>query len=115
MAKLKMHKPNQLRMADTQSVKVAVVADRRITGRKLQARRYAVWLRDPTCAMCGRVVPYPSGFELDHVVPLFMGGEDVEENCQVLCVHVEIIDGQRIKKGCHVAKSATEQQPEGRG
>lgn len=115
MAKLKMHKPNQLRMADTQSVKVAVVADRRITGRRLQARRYGVWLRDPTCAMCGRVVPYPSGFELDHVVPLFMGGEDVEENCQVLCVHVEIIDGQRIKKGCHAAKSATEQQPEGRG
>jgi len=111
MAKLKMHKPNTLRMADTRSVKVAVVADRRITGRRLQARRYAVWLRDPTCAMCGRVVAYPSGFELDHKVPLFMGGEDVEENCQVLCVHVEMIDGQRVKTGCHVSKSALEQQP----
>lgn len=110
MAKLKMHKPNTLKMADTQVVKVAVVADRRITGRKLQARRYAVWLRDPRCAVCKRVVPYPSGFELDHIVPLFMGGEDVESNCQILCVHVQIIDGQRIKTGCHVAKSAAEQQ-----
>lgn len=42
MSKLKMHNPNTLRMADTQTVKVAVVADRRITGRRLQARRHAV-------------------------------------------------------------------------
>ncbi len=110
MTKLKMHKPNTLKMADTKPLKVAVVADRRITGRRLQARRYSVWLRDPTCAKCGRVVPYPSGFELDHITPLFMGGDDVEANCQVLCVHVEVIDGQRIKTGCHVSKSATEQQ-----
>src|SRR5690606_6187056 len=96
MAKLKMHKPSTLRMADTQSVKVAVVADRRITGRKLQARRHAIWLRDPTCVACGRVVPYPHGFELDHKVPLFMGGEDVEENCQVLCVHFEVRDGALV-------------------
>lgn len=110
MAKLKMHKPSTLRMADTQPVKVAVVADRRITGRKLQARRLAVWTRNPSCAACGRVVAYPSGFELDHVVPLFMGGEDVEENCQVLCVHVEVIDGRSVKTGCHADKSATEQK-----
>ncbi|MHC3750703.1 HNH endonuclease [Stutzerimonas stutzeri] len=110
MAKLKMHKPSTLRMADTQPVKVAAVADRRITGRKLQARRLAVWSRNPCCAECGRLVDYPSGFELDHIVPLFMGGEDVEQNCQVLCVHVEMVGGQRVKTGCHVAKSATEQR-----
>jgi 5-methylcytosine-specific restriction endonuclease McrA len=110
MAKLKMHKPNQLQVIDTRTVKVPVVADRRITGRRLQARRYAVWLRNPTCAKCGRVVPFPSGFELDHKVPLHKGGLDTEENCQVLCVHVEIIDGQRIKTGCHVEKSAADQQ-----
>ena len=109
MAKLKMHKPSTLRMADTQPVKVAVVADRRITGRRLQARRLAVWSRDPHCAECGRVVAYPQGFELDHKVPLFMGGDDTEDNCQVLCVQVEVVGGQRVKTGCHVAKSATEQ------
>lgn len=110
MAKLRMHRANLLQVIDTRTVKVPVVADRRITGRRLQARRYAVWLRNPTCAECGRVVPYPSGFELDHKVPLYQGGLDTEENCQVLCVHVEIVDGQRVKTGCHVEKSAADQQ-----
>ena len=110
MPRLRMHKPNTLRMASTPAPKVKVVADRRITGRRLQARRKDIWLRDPACAMCGRVVGYPSGFELDHIVPLFMGGEDAEDNCQVLCVEVHIIDGRRVKTGCHAEKSATEEQ-----
>jgi len=103
MAKLKMHRP-AIKMADTQRVKVAVVADRRITGRRLQARRLAVWQRDPTCAVCGRVVAYPAGFELDHIVPLFMGGEDVEANCQILCV--DSPDGRY--QGCHAKKTRTD-------
>lgn len=107
MARLKMVK-SPLRMATSQIVKVPVVADRRITGRRLQARRLAVWRQDPTCAACGRVVNFPDGFELDHKVPLFMGGEDVEANCQVLCVRFEMIEGQRIKKGCHASKTSTE-------
>ena len=28
---------------------------------------------------------YPDGFQLDHVIALVNGGEDSEENCQVLC------------------------------
>nr|WP_248290037.1 HNH endonuclease signature motif containing protein [Advenella sp. EE-W14] len=35
--------------------------------------------------MCGRFTLFPNGFELDHRVPLHQGGEDVEENCQILC------------------------------
>lgn len=97
-----------LKMAASQVVKVPVVADRRITGRRLQARRLAVWKREPTCAVCGRVVDYPRGFELDHKVPLFMGGEDIEANCQVLCVRFELVGGQRVKVGCHVTKTADE-------
>ncbi|MCP1646981.1 5-methylcytosine-specific restriction endonuclease McrA [Pseudomonas nitroreducens] len=31
------------------------------------------------------MVAYPSGFELDHKVPLYLGGADTEENCQILC------------------------------
>lgn len=107
MAKLKMHR-SPLKMATTQALRVQVVADRRVTGRRLQARRLSVWRLDPTCAACGRVVNFPDGFELDHKVPLFMGGEDVEANCQVLCVRFEIIEGRRIKKGCHASKTATE-------
>lgn len=74
MTKLKMLR-SPLKMAASKIAKVQVVADRRITGRRLQARRLAVWRQDPTCAVCGRVVDYPGGFELDHKVPLFMGGE----------------------------------------
>ncbi|MGP5283164.1 HNH endonuclease [Pseudomonas helleri] len=107
MARLKMLK-SPLKMATTQITKAHVVADRRITGRRLQARRLSVWKRDPTCAVCGRLVAYPQGFELDHKVPLFMGGEDLEANCQVLCVRFEMIEGQRIKRGCHASKTSAE-------
>nr|MBF0682533.1 HNH endonuclease [Pseudomonas sp.] len=57
----------------------------RITGRRLQATRLRIWSRDPHCAMCRKLVEYPAGFELDHRVPLFKGGEDSDENMQVLC------------------------------
>lgn len=107
MARLKTIK-SPLKMAESRVAQVQIVADRRITGRRLQARRLAVWQRDPTCAVCGRVVDYPRGFELDHKVPLFMGGEDVEENCQVLCVHFKVIDGQLTKTGCHASKTSAE-------
>lgn len=58
---------------------------KRITGRALQARRARVWSRDPHCAMCGKLVSFPDGFELDHKVSLYVGGEDTEVNCQCLC------------------------------
>ncbi|NLY58832.1 MAG: HNH endonuclease [Gammaproteobacteria bacterium] len=105
MAKLTMLKPS-LQAIDTRTLKPATVSDTRITGRRLQNRRYSIWKRDPHCAGCGRVVGYPGGFELDHIVPLYQGGPDTEENCQVLCIHVEIVDGQRVKTGCHVGKTA---------
>jgi 5-methylcytosine-specific restriction endonuclease McrA len=51
------------------------------------------------------VVAYPGGFELDHVVPLHLGGEDDESNCQLLCVHFEVRDGALVKLGCHADKT----------
>lgn len=69
----------------------------RLRGRALQARRLNLWAADPKCAMCGRLTRYPEGFELDHKVPLFKGGEDAEDNLQVLCSGVN---------GCHAKKSA---------
>lgn len=71
----------------------------RITGRALQKRRLSVWTKDPTCALCGRLTDYPSGFELDHRIPLFKDGEDTEANCQVLCNGVN---------GCHEKKTAAD-------
>lgn len=75
-----------------------------MAGNALQRRRLRIWEQRPTCAMCGRVVAYPRSFELDHIVPLWQGGEDSDNNCQLLCVHW--CDG--IKHGCHAAKTAME-------
>lgn len=68
-----------------------------MTGRRLQERRMRLWLRaEARCEQCGRVVAYPQGFEVDHVVPLFQGGPDTDENCRVLCCGPE---------SCHEAKT----------
>jgi 5-methylcytosine-specific restriction enzyme A len=101
--RLKMHGPI-LKMAKPQGPAVKVVADRRITGRRLQARRLEMWLANPHCAECGRWVVFPGGFELDHMVPLGLGGEDVEANCQILCV--DSPDGHEV--GCHSRKTDTD-------
>src|SRR5690606_32790329 len=71
-------------------------ADKRITGRALQARRPKMWTESPHCASCGALVDYPFGFELDHIVPLSQGGPDVEDNCQILCAG---------PFGCHAVKT----------
>ncbi|MBG5755181.1 HNH endonuclease [Pseudomonas aeruginosa] len=90
----------RLRMLQTGCIRpLPSVVDRRIAGRKLQNRRLRVWSRNPCCAMCGRLCDFPGGFELDHKVPLFKGGEDTEENCQVLCSGPD---------GCHAKKTNTD-------
>lgn len=66
----------------------------RMAGRKLQARRLRIWSNDPHCAHCRDLVRYPDGFELDHKQALIHGGDDTDDNCQVLCLP------------CHVNKSA---------
>lgn len=98
--RLKMH-GSGLKMAKPSGPTVRVVAERRITGRRLQSRRLEMWLTNPHCAECGRWVLFPQGFELDHKVPLGLGGEDIEANCQILCV--DSPDGSVI--GCHRRKT----------
>lgn len=78
---------------------------KRITGRTLQQRRQRIWLRRPHCALCGALVAYPGGFELDHIVSLQAGGADTDENCQVLCID---IPGRAGKVGCHRIKTAAD-------
>lgn len=61
--------------------------DARLRGRALQARRLRKWVEaDGCCAKCGRLTNYPDGFQLDHIKALVNGGEDKEDQTQVLCL-----------------------------
>lgn len=66
-------------------------ADGRMRGRKLQARRLRVWQTDPHCAVCRSLTDITTGtarpFQLDHITALVNGGEDADDNCQVLCIN----------------------------
>lgn len=75
---------------------IRVIAVKRITGRRLQAMRAALFSRNPLCVECqkvGRVVP---ATQRDHIIPLAEGGADDETNEQGLCDE------------CHEAKSLGE-------
>lgn len=98
MAKLQTLKP-RLSAAPIRQLRVLSTKDNRITGSRLQARRFKLWKGNPHCAQCGRLVDYPYGFELDHKVALMHGGEDTEENCQILCSDYYGV------KGCHSKKT----------
>ena len=64
---------------------IVKLQNKRITGRTLQKRREEVYLNsNGLCSMCERVVLF-SDYELDHIVPLYLGGEDIVENTQCLC------------------------------
>lgn len=110
MARLQTLKP-RLKPAAGRQLATTNTAERRITGSRLQARRYRLWLASPVCAQCGQVVSYPSGFELDHKVPLYQGGADTEDNCQILCVRFELVNGQQVKAGCHAEKTQADGAP----
>lgn len=65
--------------------------DGRLRGRGLQARRMRLWAKAAgRCAMChcltGIAKDSMHPFNLDHRVPLYKGGEDIEDNLQLLCV-----------------------------
>lgn len=95
---------NKLALAvNPRQLSVDTTKARRVTGRALQADRMRLWVeRGQCCASCGRFVEYPSGYQLDHVTPLHLGGSNADENLQLLCWWLE--DGEA--KGCHVEKTA---------
>lgn len=71
---------------------------KRMNGRRGVERRKRIWLKDPHCANCGRLVAMHQ-FELDHIVPLHQGGPDEDGNLQVLCNGPD---------GCHDKKTREE-------
>lgn len=84
-------------MKDVKHSRVApsrVAPTERIRGRTLQRIRGRIMQGQPLCRMCeekGFVTP---GAEMDHIVPLFKGGSNDDDNLQMLCVE------------CHRKKSA---------
>lgn len=66
----------------------------RIRGRTLQRLRTRIMQDQPLCRMCDEKGLVTPGAEMDHIVPLFMGGSNDDANLQMLCVE------------CHLAKTA---------
>lgn len=95
-ARLQSIKP---KVATVDTRKGAPVAVDRIRGNTLTKIRKRVMLRDEyTCRMCGMLT---SSGEIDHVVPLHLGGSESDENRQYLCV------------SCHLRKSSAEERDRG--
>lgn len=79
---------------ETLSTNRTALPVKRIVGRELQRIRDRIMLRDEcACKVCGRVTIRG---EVDHVVPLHLGGQESDENRQYLC------------KECHKTKSDKE-------
>jgi 5-methylcytosine-specific restriction protein A len=67
---------------------------KRVRGRAAMTATARIKLRDLyTCRDCGIVT---TTLEVDHVIPLWAGGSDTDENKQSLCIE------------CHKAKTARE-------
>jgi 5-methylcytosine-specific restriction protein A len=69
---------------------------KRITGRRLQAMRKALFQREPLCEPCKLLGRVTIATIRDHLVPLAEGGADDETNEQAIC------------EPCHEAKSLAE-------
>jgi 5-methylcytosine-specific restriction endonuclease McrA len=71
-------------------------ATKRIRGRILQRTRSRLLRGEPLCRYCLEFGVLRAAVEIDHIVPLHLGGTEDDSNKQPLC------------KSCHDAKSARE-------
>ena len=65
----------------------------RVRGRANQMRRAFYFANKPFCVHCEQQGKTTIARELDHIIPLSKGGEDIEDNWQGLCIE------------CHKAKT----------
>ena len=75
----------------------------RLRGRAWQEARERIRHLRPLCPRCEAKGRVSAGIELDHRLPLFMGGTNDDENLDLLCVP------------CHWAKTLEERGLEARG
>jgi 5-methylcytosine-specific restriction protein A len=64
-----------------ETIRAGTGAAQRLRQRIRADLRRDIW---PSCARCLRQA-LPSAMDIDHITPLFKGGQDVDENVQVLC------------------------------
>lgn len=96
---LKCIKPTIKMLSQSRGTELATVATKRITGRRCQQSRQEIAERDGyRCQMCGRLTVKG---EVDHVVPLHLGGSNGPENLQWL------------DPECHALKSKGEGESRG--
>jgi 5-methylcytosine-specific restriction protein A len=79
-------------------------ATKRMTGRKLQAARAALFQVNPLCVMCEANGIVRPAAHRDHIVPLSEGGLDVAENTQGLCA--ECHDGKSLAERVRAQRRA---------
>lgn len=58
---------------------------KRIRGRELQRIRKRILQRDPLCIECKKHKRVRASTQVDHIVPLYIGGEESDDNRQGLC------------------------------
>lgn len=92
MSKLTSIKPK----IETLDISRGTPAVKRLRGRHLEHIRERVLFRDNyTCRICGRVT---MDLEVDHIVPLHLGGAESDSNRQAICSE------------CHKVKSEKERE-----
>ena len=99
MPRLVMSRPRVQRAAPP---RIQPVETTRLRGRKLQARRRRLLSANPLCEKCSTLDHPVAATELDHVVPLWKGGPDVEDNLQRLCD-----DCHRVKSDAEARERAS--------
>lgn len=96
MGRLRTLKPRLQEFKGREIRTLSTPSEKRTKGRKRQDMRLRVWTKAMAfCAGCGRTCDYDS-WHMDHVIPLWKGGDDLESNMQVLCLP------------CHADKTAKE-------
>lgn len=84
MARLPTLKPRLQTLKTSPPVRSKAVTNRRNRGRSWRKLRLEVLLRDGyTCQHCGLV---SINLEVDHTIPLFLGGTDAVSNLKSLCI-----------------------------
>ena len=97
MARLRMLKPlvRTARAPMLQTIRQGN-SGKRLSGKRLQQRRQRILGRQPLCVDCEKAGRVTLAQELDHEVPLWEGGSDIEDNVAPRCID------------CHKRKTAGE-------